>query len=110
RISPWATRSQLRSEAGQGRARSGHMGEAAVEQQVVQAARGDVGVGGDLVDHHAAAAVVVSCAVPQLAEQGAEVLGAGVPQPRVQRSEEHTSELQSRFDLVCRLLLEKKNT
>src|SRR5207249_5513496 len=26
-----------------------------------------------------------------------------------QRSEEHTSELQSRFDLVCRLLLEKKN-
>src|SRR5699024_12640521 len=27
---------------------------------------------------------------------------------RGQRSEEHTSELQSRFDLVCRLLLEKK--
>src|SRR5438105_8576113 len=27
---------------------------------------------------------------------------------RVQRSEEHTSELQSRVDLVCRLLLEKK--
>src|SRR5699024_11383284 len=26
----------------------------------------------------------------------------------VPRSEEHTSELQSRFDLVCRLLLEKK--
>src|SRR2546428_9022049 len=26
-----------------------------------------------------------------------------------QRSEEHTSELQSRSDLVCRLLLEKKN-
>src|SRR2546428_3937781 len=25
------------------------------------------------------------------------------------RSEEHTSELQSRSDLVCRLLLEKKN-
>src|SRR5699024_12378446 len=25
------------------------------------------------------------------------------------RSEEHTSELQSRFDLVCRLLLEKRN-
>src|SRR5699024_12208658 len=29
---------------------------------------------------------------------------------RQARSEEHTSELQSRFDLVCRLLLEKKNT
>src|SRR5207249_10443061 len=28
----------------------------------------------------------------------------------VSRSEEHTSELQSRFDLVCRLLLEKKKT
>src|SRR5438067_3849151 len=28
----------------------------------------------------------------------------------VGRSEEHTSELQSRFDLVCRLLLEKKKT
>src|SRR5207249_7456422 len=27
---------------------------------------------------------------------------------RAVRSEEHTSELQSRFDLVCRLLLEKK--
>src|SRR5699024_3998070 len=27
----------------------------------------------------------------------------------IPRSEEHTSELQSRFDLVCRLLLEKKN-
>src|SRR6266513_5028595 len=27
---------------------------------------------------------------------------------RTARSEEHTSELQSRFDLVCRLLLEKK--
>src|SRR5438067_9098629 len=27
---------------------------------------------------------------------------------RGRRSEEHTSELQSRFDLVCRLLLEKK--
>src|SRR5699024_12507515 len=28
---------------------------------------------------------------------------------KISRSEEHTSELQSRFDLVCRLLLEKKN-
>src|SRR5699024_11346336 len=29
-------------------------------------------------------------------------------QDEIARSEEHTSELQSRFDLVCRLLLEKK--
>src|SRR6266704_4744698 len=35
------------------------------------------------------------------------VLGAG-HNGLVTRSEEHTSELQSRFDLVCRLLLEKK--
>src|SRR5699024_12608696 len=27
---------------------------------------------------------------------------------QIRRSEEHTSELQSRFDLVCRLLLDKK--
>src|SRR5438132_2785079 len=30
--------------------------------------------------------------------------------PITQRSEEHTSELQSHSDLVCRLLLEKKNS
>src|SRR5690349_23101556 len=32
----------------------------------------------------------------------------GRPSPCKSRSEEHTSELQSRRDLVCRLLLEKK--
>src|SRR5207249_10279817 len=37
-------------------------------------------------------------------------LARPLPSLRVKqsRSEEHTSELQSRFDLVCRLLLEKK--
>src|SRR5690349_22124835 len=35
--------------------------------------------------------------------------GAACGQPG-SRSEEHTSELQSRRDLVCRLLLEKKKT
>src|SRR5437867_9342243 len=34
----------------------------------------------------------------------ARAAGVGIP-----RSEEHTSELQSPYDLVCRLLLEKKN-
>src|SRR5699024_12768029 len=34
--------------------------------------------------------------------------GACVPPSGSRRSEEHTSELQSRFDLVCRLLLEKQ--
>src|SRR5690554_7686763 len=42
----------------------------------------------------------------------ADQAAAGVPQARdvVGRSEEHTSELQSRPHLVCRLLLETKNT
>src|SRR5438067_5769033 len=35
---------------------------------------------------------------------------AATPRAAAPRSEEHTSELQSRFDLVCRLLLEKKNS
>src|SRR5699024_12868441 len=35
---------------------------------------------------------------------------SGKPSGGLSRSEEHTSELQSRFDLVCRLLLEKKKT
>src|SRR5206468_9563443 len=39
--------------------------------------------------------------------EGAESPGRGGGLPR-DRSEEHTSELQSRSDLVCRLLLEKK--
>src|SRR5437868_11992318 len=51
-------------------------------------------------------------------EQGIERLQIGAGQSLLDqvdivggayRSEEHTSELQSRFDLVCRLLLEKKN-
>src|SRR5690349_23067217 len=43
---------------------------------------------------------------------GADVPQGGPPPHRpgaAPRSEEHTSELQSRRDLVCRLLLEKKN-
>src|SRR5260370_16757042 len=37
------------------------------------------------------------------------IVGAGIPRRvRSSRSEEHTSELQSHLNLVCRLLLEKK--
>src|SRR5438067_7958430 len=39
---------------------------------------------------------------------GVPVTGGGPSLADDWRSEEHTSELQSRFDLVCRLLLEKK--
>src|SRR5437868_11841673 len=42
------------------------------------------------------------------ARSACEACGARLA-PRDLRSEEHTSELQSRFDLVCRLLLEIKN-
>src|SRR5699024_9403041 len=42
---------------------------------------------------------------------GGSGASAQAPQtPQGARSEEHTSELQSRFELVCRLLLEKKKT
>src|SRR2546430_11119332 len=37
-------------------------------------------------------------------------LAATAPKPIIARSEEHTSELQSQSNLVCRLLLEKKKT
>src|SRR5699024_11742245 len=50
---------------------------------------------------------------PQPARPPPRCGGRGAPPdaaPSRPRSEEHTSELQSRFDLVCRLLLEKKKT
>src|SRR3989442_8181283 len=47
--------------------------------------------------------------LPQSALETAQVLSEFQPDVVV-RSEEHTSELQSRPHLVCRLLLEKKKT
>src|SRR5690242_21092309 len=38
------------------------------------------------------------------------IIGSSLTATRRSRSEEHTSELQSHVNLVCRLLLEKKNT
>src|SRR5206468_13112656 len=55
------------------------------------------------VSEHVSADEAMVKAVRELAdERGARVVTI--------RSEEHTSELQSRSDLVCRLLLEKKKT
>src|SRR5699024_10045555 len=59
------------------------------------------------------AAVVVSSLVLTGCASGTDAVASGETFDFVSpggqiRSEEHTSELQSRFDLVCRLLLEKK--
>src|SRR5205807_7760417 len=63
-----------------------------------------------------AANVIVNAATPPLTNcRLLTFIRAGTPAPRQggarrrARSEEHTSELQSPCDLVCRLLLEKKN-
>src|SRR2546426_12366772 len=44
----------------------------------------------------------------ELAGAGGLALASGIGSASAQRSEEHTSELQSPCNLVCRLLLEKK--
>src|SRR5438309_5831956 len=54
---------------------------------------------------------VTAASVPYvsgLSATGVKLLPAAQKKPTVYRSEEHTSELQSQFHLVCRLLLEKK--
>src|SRR3712207_8146468 len=51
----------------------------------------------------------LSIAILNAVDEEHSGLGSGVNRA-VQRSEEHTSELQSRQYLVCRLLLEKKKT
>src|SRR5437773_9073889 len=47
--------------------------------------------------------------IASLLDYGAKIAVGLVVVPILVRSEEHTSELQSHHDLVCRLLLEKKN-
>src|SRR5688572_14990272 len=51
----------------------------------------------------------VPWSTPSLASAGAGVATGAAPRTISTRSEEHTSELQSQSNLVCRLLLEKKN-
>src|SRR5438105_12115058 len=72
----------------------------------------DVGTGTGVVAVTAArtgARVSALDLTPELlveARENARIAG----HPEITRSEEHTSELQSRVDLVCRLLLEKKKS
>src|SRR5437867_5857986 len=84
--------------------------------------RGEPGVGKDVLARliHAASErqrysfIKVNCAVRPAGRCEADLFGhdkGASPlaiRRRVGRSEEHTSELQSPYDLVCRLLLEKK--
>src|SRR2546428_14192522 len=69
-------------------------------QQTVDAAQVDEGAEVGDVLHHALACLAD---LELLHEDVALRLALGL-----ERSEEHTSELQSRSDLVCRLLLDKK--
>src|SRR5690606_39782000 len=54
---------------------------------------------------HAAVVALAAAALREIAVDDEDASEAGGDEPR---SEEHTSELQSRENLVCRLLLEKK--
>src|SRR5690349_22045608 len=68
---------------------------------------------GSTFDENMSGKIRVSVVAAGVAQTAAVSRPAPQPQPVVrelQRSEEHTSELQSRRDLVCRLLLEKKKT
>src|SRR2546430_11385475 len=47
--------------------------------------------------------------MPEPGERSVRLCSFCYEEARKQRSEEHTSELQSQSNLVCRLLLEKKN-
>src|SRR5699024_11218970 len=76
--------------------------------EVLAVSGADLEATGAVGQHHQLPARDRGLTVP-----GGELCGAAVHQqsvlvPGIQRSEEHTSELQSRFDLVCRLLLEEK--
>src|SRR2546425_10078399 len=62
------------------------------------------------LEHVAPGREVERCRHVLLDEEHRQPLGAVETRQRLQRSEEHTSELQSLAYLVCRLLLEKKNT
>src|SRR5207249_9858952 len=79
--------------------------------------RGDPGRSGRAGDGHTMKTVAEFMATSLLTAAPRETVTAVVRRltdhgigglPVLERSEEHTSELQSRFDLVCRLLLEKK--
>src|SRR5687768_18003436 len=74
--------------------------------RVVNVARNESELKGDNLPHRKSAGSI------RMARSAVSLLRAPAQHDRIldRRSEEHTSELQSRLHLVCRLLLEKKKT
>src|SRR5947209_9321338 len=68
------------------------------------------GLASVLAPDFSASGIVAAPTEPQRPRAGMRYFRAGHPDAAALRSEEHTSELQSRQYLVCRLLLEKKKT
>src|SRR6266704_4171593 len=96
------------SGGGAGRSAGGRSGRASSFCSQVRHS-GDAGEGGSpefRARHSAASAPLTRGEVSRTSSRKVENRNASTS--RRTRSEEHTSELQSRFDLVCRLLLEKK--
>src|SRR2546427_7085741 len=80
------------------------------ERRTDRAAR-QPGLGGDLLVREPRIPQQQDLAIArrQLLERGADLRPLARRVQHFVRSEEHTSELQSQSNLVCRLLLEKKN-
>src|SRR5260370_10544529 len=73
-----------------------------------------IGMGADPMDEKELAFVNEAVATPRALKvvptfASVAAWGAGPGEMNLNRSEEHTSELQSHLNLVCRLLLEQKN-
>src|SRR5690606_25755307 len=78
-----------------------------LERKIREWKAGDLGRA--LAERDANRQLVLLVSDPQTVNAGTQSADYGKSRELAFRSEEHTSELQSRENLVCRLLLEKKN-
>src|SRR5699024_12178557 len=72
------------------------------KKYLLQMAEGDQVARNKLIEHNLRLVAHIVKKFDNTGEYTEDLISIGT------RSEEHTSELQSRFDIVCRLLLEKK--